>query len=319
MLVQLTYDTTPAFFIATGRRGTQTIEVETEHLTPNERATLLECKEYPHHTFSLPQALELHEYSDTASAVATNTRYDATMSAVEWIAKAKRILTDRATITAEAASIQARIDARRKPEVQAQVDAVIVYIHELVTRRSDSSMWPNGHQTFSENDAKKLGIDLTIFHAAEATYTAMAKELRAESDAQTEAAKAAKLAEKLAWCAAHGSDQLRRGVEAGYNCQRLYVIERAKLEAPGFTVDFQNGAEWSARACPSLKALDMAAAADLLKLGESEVVWLTAPAVNSAPIDTDSIEDDTEGDDFDPCEAIVLREYLGKYDLVKVV
>ena len=319
MLVKLTYDTTPTFFIATGKRGTQTIEVDSENFTAAERATLIQCKEYPKGTFSLPQELEIHEHADNAGAIDRDVHFDTALTGAQWIAEAQRILEARAATTAELDAINARIDARRKPQVQADIDTVIAHIHDLIARQLDHGIWPNGIRLFRENDAEKLGIDLTIFHAAEATYTAMAKELRAENETQTEAAKAAKLAEKLAWCAAHGSDQLRRGVAAGYNCQRLYVIERAKLEAPGFTVDFQNGAEWSARACPSLKALDMAAAADLLKLGESEVVWLTAPAVNSAPIDTDSIEDDTEGDDFDPCEAVVIREYLGKYDLVKVV
>lgn len=121
-------------------------------------------------------------------------------------------------------------------------------------------------------------------------------------------------AERQQWIAAHGSAHLQRCIEAGYNCKRLYVVERAALEAPGFTVDFDDKAAWKDRSCPTPAALDAEDAARALGLGEPLIVWLTEPPSARVP--------DPEGydfEEFDPCEAVVLRNYLGRYDLVQIV
>jgi len=127
-----------------------------------------------------------------------------------------------------------------------------------------------------------------------------AYEAQRKADAEAEAkAKAQREADKLGWVAAHGSSHLRAAVAAGYDCQRLYVTERAAVEYPGFVVDFDDRASWKARSCPSEAALAFALA------HEGEVVWLTAPP--------------REHDDYEPYEAreaVVVRGYLGKYDLV---
>jgi len=127
-------------------------------------------------------------------------------------------------------------------------------------------------------------------------------------------AKAAE-AEKARWIDAHGSAHLKRATAEGYDCQRLYVLERAGLEAPEFIVDFYSGAEWRERSCPTVAALDACDAALKLGLGEPVVVWLTSPARVT------KIEDEY-GDfeePFEPCEAVVLRDFLGKYDLVHII
>lgn len=119
---------------------------------------------------------------------------------------------------------------------------------------------------------------------------------------------------KQSWIAAHGSDHLRRGAAAGHDCQRLYVTERAALEAPGYTVDFDDTARWKDRSCPSLAALDERDRMTARGIGSVEIVWLTA-----AP--TASVRDDYDGyeDGFAPCEAVIVRGYLSKYDLVKII
>lgn len=116
------------------------------------------------------------------------------------------------------------------------------------------------------------------------------------------------------WIATHGSPFLQRCTEAGYNCQRQYVIERAALEAPTFTVDFDDRAAWKDRACPTPMALDLADEARELGLGEPLIVWLTRPA--SDMIAQEHWDDEAA---FAPCEAVVLRGFLGKYDLVRLV
>jgi hypothetical protein len=80
--------------------------------------------------------------------------------------------------------------------------------------------------------------------------------------------------EKAAWIAGHGSDHLRRGFARGHDCQRLYCLERGALEAPGFIVDYDGKGKWQPIGCPSVKALDAAAAADSLNLGDVEIVRL---------------------------------------------
>jgi hypothetical protein len=131
-------------------------------------------------------------------------------------------------------------------------------------------------------------------------------------------AKAAEVG-KAAWVTAHGSAHLKRAVGEGYDCQRLYVLERAAIEAPGFVVDFYGGAEWKERSCPSELALDACDAArelapDRVNRGEPFVAWLT-----SAPRPVKVEEEYGYEEPFTPCEAVVLRDYLGKYDLVRVV
>jgi hypothetical protein len=128
---------------------------------------------------------------------------------------------------------------------------------------------------------------------------------RAEREAQEKAEREVRETEKLAWITAHGSDYLKDAVNLGYNCQRKYVTERAALEFPDFRVDFDDNASWNDRACPSPEALAEVKA--LVAAGhDAQVVWLT--------YDGDDRED---WEEFEPCEVVVIRDYLGRYDLVK--
>jgi hypothetical protein len=113
-------------------------------------------------------------------------------------------------------------------------------------------------------------------------------------------------AEKKAWIDAHGSEHLRRAVARGHDCTELYIRERAKIEAPKFVVDIHNRAIWKEVDCPSVKALDVADEAEKLGLGEAQIVWLIARA------------DDGECKS-DLGEAVVVHDYLGKYNLVRCV
>lgn len=119
-------------------------------------------------------------------------------------------------------------------------------------------------------------------------------------------------ADKFFWIAEHGSEHLKEAFQAGYDCQRKYVLQRAAKEFPSFEVDFNNTSDWKTRSCPSPMALRLAQ-----KVG-GKVVWLTTPASSDIP-DTDREYYEDYYEPFEACEAVVIRRYLDKYDLVKIV
>ena len=82
------------------------------------------------------------------------------------------------------------------------------------------------------------------FHAAYAEACAERDaRRRAEKEAE-EAAEVRRQAEIRAWIAAHGSDRLRRLLDAGYPIWQEYVRERVAREFPGFTPDLNREARW---------------------------------------------------------------------------
>lgn len=125
--------------------------------------------------------------------------------------------------------------------------------------------------------------------------------------AKQKAEREAREQEKTDWITSHGSDHLRRAHKLGYDCQRKYVTERANQEFPDFAVDFNEWARWQSRACPSKDALDIVE--KLIEQGHNaECVWLVHPPYGMG--------EDEYPDDFDPCEAVVVKDYLFKHTLV---
>jgi len=138
-----------------------------------------------------------------------------------------------------------------------------------------------------------------------------AQQREAEAKAHEKAERERLEAEKVAWIAAHGSDYLKRATALEYDCQRQYVTERAAMELPDFVADFDDRAAWKSRACPSEEALTEAE--QLIAAGhDARCVWLT-----ELPYKED--RDEYHGEEFEPTEAVVIRDYLGKYDLVKIL
>lgn len=149
-----------------------------------------------------------------------------------------------------------------------------------------------------------------------AAYAALQERIKAHEREQTEqeradeARKEAERAqheqERAAWVMQHGSAHLRKCLDGGYDCQRLYAVERAAIEHPGYTLDYNDTARWKDRSGPSEAALDEAA-----RVG-GIVVWLTAEP-------SSAIGNEDWSEDLGPCEAVVIRGYLGKYDLVRFI
>lgn len=118
--------------------------------------------------------------------------------------------------------------------------------------------------------------------------------------------------ERNKWITEQGSQYLKDALELGYKINRKYVFERASKELENFKVDIDDKAYWQEKCNPSESALEEVKG--LIEEGyNAEIVWLT-----------DAVEDADEKDEyyyepFEPCEAIVIFDYLGKYNLVKEI
>ena len=84
-------------------------------------------------------------------------------------------------------------------------------------------------------------------------------EEREEERKKKEAKKQTEEREKAEWIQAHGSQHLREAFTRGYDCQRMYILERVAKELPGYEVyQFDGRDEWELynRSCPSPEALE---------------------------------------------------------------
>lgn len=116
--------------------------------------------------------------------------------------------------------------------------------------------------------------------------------------------------EKVEWIGKYGSERLKKSQKLGYENQRLYVLERAEMEFPDYIVDFNETASFKDRVNPSLEALREVE--ELIDKGyDAEIVWLI-----SKPTDHIGDEEDYYNR-FEPREAIIIWNYLGKYSLYK--
>jgi len=84
-------------------------------------------------------------------------------------------------------------------------------------------------------------------------------EEREEKRKKKEAKKEAEEREKAEWIKTHGSQHLKEAFARGYDCQRMYILERVAQELPGYEVyQFDGRDEWELynRSCPSPEALE---------------------------------------------------------------
>lgn len=219
-------------------------------------------------------------------------------------------------VTDPAALLAAWRDARQAAQAtfEAQRDADIL-ARIAVYEHSDGTEPLPSLSSYDRERRYAGSPHLPALLAAAATATARRDAVvaadernRLAAEVAQQAAKAQRLAERATWAAEHGSPRLRKCISMEYDCQRLYVAERATLEYPGYIVDFDNRADWKGRAGPSEVALDEAARVNGI------VVWLT-----SLPLDDGSPEEYQAAWASDGVEAVVIRQYLGKYDLIRVV
>jgi hypothetical protein len=116
---------------------------------------------------------------------------------------------------------------------------------------------------------------------------------------------------KTIWIADHGSDYLKRATAAGHDCGRLYWIERAADEYPGYVLDYEREHESKVRSCPSLAALDERdAVLAAHPTATIKIEWITA-APQARKIE--------ECDYFEECEGIVVDDPAYERYLVKLL
>lgn len=283
------------------------------------------------------QAVEFDMTLATASQRATIARLVGTSTALDWT-----IFTNgpdfprfsgEPTIEQFANNVGAYIDTVRQEKLKDLVNKIAANVQQInnaVSQKSLNLPWGCGLSADDLKNAEELGVDTFDYKTARAEYDALQPEFarlhqerldadeaaRAVARAKREAEEAAADAEKRRWITEHGSAHLKRACnKEGYDCARLYALERSALEAPGYTLDFEEAAEWKSRACPSTKALDEVDAMRTRGFANPLVVWLTDEPRDHHKSD----EERYYPDDFEPCEAVVIQGYLGKYNLVKIV
>lgn len=146
-----------------------------------------------------------------------------------------------------------------------------------------------------------------------AEVTARYEKKQAEAVA-IEAERVTREQEKADWIMKYGSDYLKDCLELDVKANLEYVVERANIEFPGYVVDYTNNTSWGEKFSPSKEALSELRRIRGLGV-EALIVWLTSPA-QVRKEDNDDCEYDYR-DKYEPCEAVVIRNYLGKYDLAK--
>lgn len=112
--------------------------------------------------------------------------------------------------------------------------------------------------------------------------------------------------QQSAWTEQHGSDVLKRLTAKGYDATAQYLEERLALEFPPFILAAPHtGCQWRERRTPSLAAFEESERIEAETGYPTWVVWVTK----------------WQGQTLrgrEQKEGILIREYLGKYDLLKL-
>lgn len=85
-----------------------------------------------------------------------------------------------------------------------------------------------------------------------------------------------KRAKMLAWAQEHGSDRLRKGLEHGHTCRKLYETELGEtlIDNSGYVYDRERAVEEKDRSCPSLESLEEVERIEKIEGLSAKVVWL---------------------------------------------
>jgi hypothetical protein len=114
-----------------------------------------------------------------------------------------------------------------------------------------------------------------------------------------------------AWIQERGSNRLKTSRRKRYKVTSSYARARGREELPGFWIDTAGSAEYRERVDPSAEALKIEANVEAFLSGhglelQTRVIWLTEPP--------SGFGDTYEEWDFEQQEAIVISNYLGRYE-----
>lgn len=313
-----------AHFIATGVRlhHTERIEFDPVTLTPEQRAVLTRCAietfnnesccVMPERTTGVSQ-----QYRDSGPARYHTERadeFDTLPAIADWIERAGLALASREPFTAEFDRLAANHREQLRGIAQVLIDDATVATLERIEKRIPALAGEPARWRL--DDARKAGatLDLSAYDAAVNAHHALLGAFRAEADARAETEKAAKEAQRAAdraarleWARQHGSDRLRRNLELGHDCKRLYTIERAALEFPGYVPDIEKNYDSKPVTCATSIALDerdaVLAAHPGLIPERVTIEWATSEPRARKLKDEQAEYFDGE---FEPCECIAI-------------
>jgi hypothetical protein len=139
---------------------------------------------------------------------------------------------------------------------------------------------------------------------------------RVEAEEAEERESLAAFAENMkSWVTSHGSNRLQLAVERDYRANTSYAVERAGQELPGFWVDTAEDCEWGERVDPTEELLVLEKSVrnhlqDVDPRLDVRIVWLTeTPRALDRKMEALNAE-------FEPQEALIVPDYLGRYLLV---
>ena len=265
-------------------KAEQELVIDLAPLAPEQRAVLLDARDKWQ---SGPVALQKFSPvsyptgDDRDPWYATARDMDAVLTTADEVLAALAVaVTEQETARFE----QARL------RVEANADTVRDARAYLATPETENQP---GHLIFRPGlwpDAERYAEATALVEQVKIEYERRLKLAGELNKAEAEAKKAkadAEDAARMVWAIGYGSDQLRRGLEAGYSCSRLYVVERAAVEFPDYVVDYNDTAAWKTRATPSIEALDerdaVLAAHPDLDPEAVQIVWLTVSASDAVP------------------------------------
>ena len=271
-------------FIETGEMPSKNVElsIEATALSPEARSALIQTEN------GWQQYCVLSE------------KFDSYLSINDINASLVKRLEDRNQKIKEA--LDAAIEKIKEYEQKSEEDLTKAY--DLKTQISDEKF-----KDLSLEWYEKLEAIRQLQKRVKQSYLERERELERRKIEHQEAAKQRRLEQKKGWIESNGSKHLKKAFGAGYDCQRLYAQERAAMEFPAFHLDFDNKAEWNSRSCPSMKALEIA---EEYSREIPEIVWVTRKHDFNP-------EEDLYYPENNECEAVVIRDFLGKYDLVHYV
>lgn len=150
-----------------------------------------------------------------------------------------------------------------------------------------------------------VGIRKKMDETTKILQTEILKKQAEKTKAEAEKAKQAteaeiKQKEMIAWAQEHGSDRLRKGLEHGYTCKKLYETELGEylIQDNEYEYDRDSKVEDKDRSCPSLEALEEVERIEKIEGLSASVVWL--------PEGLSEIHKDPEGysESESDCEAV---------------